>query len=173
GYLYLWFYRDYKKAIADFNASDTLTPDFIDAPQGQSVDYWRGVAYLGLEDYKNSIHSLDKHIEAETLQAGEEWVDQKAFLFRGISYYELKEYEQALINFDKVIKYSKDKTADANYYKALTLQKTGSITTAITHADRALNAFNEGYYNERPYVEEMRQIYIQDLILLKNSLKEK
>jgi tetratricopeptide (TPR) repeat protein len=171
GYLYLWFYRDYEKAIADFNASDTLTPDFIDAPQGQSVDYWRGVAYLGLEDYNNSIRYFDKHIEAETLQAGEEWVDQKAFLFRGISYYELKEYEQALINFDKVIKYSKDKTADANYYKALTLQKTGDIPAAMTHAEKALNAFNKGYYNQRPYVEEMRQIYIQELMALKDLLK--
>ncbi|WP_299211422.1 hypothetical protein [uncultured Dokdonia sp.] len=173
GYLYLWFYRDYEKAIADFNASDTLTPDFIDAPQGQSVDYWRGVAYLGLEDYKNAIYYFNKNIEAETLQAGEEWVDQKAFLFRGISYYELEDYEQALINFDKVIHYSKDKTADAHYYKALTLQKIGNISAARVHADNALKAFNEGYYNERPYVEEMRQLYIQDLMILTDSLKEK
>ena len=48
GYNYLWFYRDYKNAIADFNASDTLTPNFTEAPQGHSVDYWRGIAYLGL-----------------------------------------------------------------------------------------------------------------------------
>ena len=62
GYLYLWFYRDYKKAIEDFNASDTLTPSFIDQPQGHSVDFWRGIAYLGLKDYENSISYWDKHI---------------------------------------------------------------------------------------------------------------
>lgn len=40
GYLQLYFYRDYQKAIADFNASDSITPNHIDSPQGHSVDYW-------------------------------------------------------------------------------------------------------------------------------------
>ncbi|MDC1460459.1 hypothetical protein N8345_01135 [Flavobacteriaceae bacterium] len=34
GYNYLYFYRDYQNANADFNASDTLTPNHIDSPQG-------------------------------------------------------------------------------------------------------------------------------------------
>ena len=87
GYLYLWFYRDYKKAIADFDASDTLT-DYLDHPQGHSVDFWRGIAYLGLKDYENSITYWDKHIKLETEQTGEDWVEFEAFLYRGIAYYE-------------------------------------------------------------------------------------
>ncbi len=46
GYLYPYFYRDNKKAIADFDTTNHLTPDFIYAPQGHSVDYWGGHAYL-------------------------------------------------------------------------------------------------------------------------------
>jgi len=170
GYLYLWFYRDYEKAIEDFNASDTLTPDFIDAPQGKSVDYWRGVAYLGLKNYKKSIIYFNKNIQQETKNGSEEWVDHKAFLFRGISYYELQDYEQAILNFDKVIKYSKDRTADANYYKALTLKKMNKDTLAKISAKKALDDFNSGYANKRPYVEEMKQIYREDITSLIKSL---
>ena len=104
GYLHLWFYRDYKKAIADFDASDTLT-DYIDHPQGHSVDFWRGIAYLGLNDYKNSIAYWYKHIQRETEESGEDWVELEAFLYRGIAYYESGNSEKALENFDKVIHY--------------------------------------------------------------------
>ncbi|MGB1308385.1 MAG: hypothetical protein ACPG6B_05710, partial [Oceanihabitans sp.] len=88
GYLYLWFYRDYKKAIADFDASDVLTPNFIDRPQGHSVDYWRGIAYLGLKDYKKSKAYFEKYIQMEIAESGEDWVELTAFLYYGIAHYE-------------------------------------------------------------------------------------
>ncbi len=84
GYLYLQFFRDYEKAIADFNASDTLTPNFKDAPQGQSVDYWHGIAYLGLGDYTNSLKYFDDYIQTTTAETGEDWVETTAFLYKGI-----------------------------------------------------------------------------------------
>ena len=80
GYNYLWFYRDYKKAIADFDATDTLTPKFTDAPQGHSVNYWRGIAYLGLKDYKNCIAYFDLHIQIEIDELGEDKVTQLSLL---------------------------------------------------------------------------------------------
>lgn len=104
GYLYLWFYRDSEKAIADFNASDSLTA-YIDYPQGHSVDFWRGIAYLGLKDYENSLAFWDKHITKETEDSGEDWVELEAFLYRGIAYYESGNGKKALENFDKVIHY--------------------------------------------------------------------
>ena len=116
GYLYLWFYRDYEKAIADFNASDSLTT-YIDYPQGHSVDFWRGIAYLGLNDYENSIAYWDKHITKETEDSGEDWVELEAFLYRGIAYYEAGNIEKANENFDKLIQYFTN-SADAKYYKA-------------------------------------------------------
>ena len=82
GYNYLWFYRDYKKAIADFDATDTLTPNFIDAPQGHSVDYWRGIAYLGLKEMEKSLAYFDKYINTEIEESGEDWVEVTAFLYR-------------------------------------------------------------------------------------------
>lgn len=168
GYLYLWFYRDYKKAIADFDASDTLT-DYIDHPQGHSVDFWRGIAYLGLNDYENSITFWDKHIKKETEESGEDWVELEAFLYRGIAYYESGNSEKALENFDKVIKYFKQ-SADAKYYKAQILERADEKEEAIALLKDAVVDFNAGFYNNRDYVETLRQLYIEDLEDLKKTL---
>ncbi len=169
GYLYLWFYRDYTKAIQDFNASDTLTPNFIDQPQGHSVDFWRGIAYLGLNDYENSILYWNKHIKKETEEAGEDWVEIEAFLYRGIVYYESGEKEKALENFDKIIEYFKN-SADAKYYLAKIYWENGEKRQALAYIEEAMVDFKAGYFNQRPYVEALRQVYLEDLIHLKSEI---
>ena len=163
GYLYFQFYRDYEKAIADFDASDTLTPNFTDAPQGHSVDYWRGLAYLGLKDYENSIKYLDHYINEVTEENGEDWAEPTAFLYRGIAHYENKNSEAALKDFDKMIFYNRDKTADGSYYKALILFEENKYEEAKKELNTALENFNLGYYNNHHYTEALKQIYIQDL----------
>ena len=172
GYNYLWFYRDYKKAIADFNATDTLTPNFIDAPQGHNVDYWRGIAYLGLNDHEKSNWYFEKHIIKETEDFGEDYVDLTAFLFNGISYYETGNYEKALMNFDKQLKYSRNISADGKYYKAKVLKSQDKIAEAKALINSAIEDFNNGYYNNRAYVETLRQIYLEDLEAFKKELKQ-
>lgn len=170
GYLYLWFYRDYKKAIADFDASDTLTPNFIDAPQGHSVDYWRGIAYLGLRNYEKSNWYFEKHIAKETEDFGEDYVDLTAFLYNGIAYYETGNFEKAHRNFDKQLQYSRNLSADAKYYKALILKEENKTEEAKKLVNSAISDFKTGYFNSRPYVETLRQIYIEDLENLKAEL---
>lgn len=171
GYLYLQFYRDYEKAIIDFDASDSLTPNFKDAPQGHSVDYWRGIAYLGLKDYNNSIKYLDSYISDVTEENGEDWAEPTAFLYRGISHYENKDYEAALKDFNKLILYNKNKTADGSYYKALILfeeEKNGEAKIALK---KAIENFNLGYFNKHDYTEALKQIYIQDLKNLESAIE--
>ncbi len=173
GYLYLWFYRDYKKAIADFDASDVLTPNFIDAPQGLSVDCWRGIAYLGLKDYKKAVFYFDKYIKKETKNFSETSVDVTAFLYQGIAYLELKDYSNAQTCFDLLLKNSYGFSADGKYYNALILSKQGNIKEAKKMIDAALKDFNDGYYNKRPYIEALRQLYLGDYNNLKLSLSKK
>ena len=170
GYNYLWFYRDYERAIADFDATDTLTPNFKDAPQGHSVDYWRGIAYLGLNNHERSISYFDEYITSEVEEFGEDWVEVTAFLYRGIAYYEIGNFEEALSNFDKQLKYSRGRSADAKYYKALIFKSQNKTEEAKSLLDGALDDYNIGYYNNRPYVETLRQIYPEDIEVLKASL---
>ncbi|MCD8417219.1 hypothetical protein J2Q11_05945 [Tenacibaculum finnmarkense genomovar finnmarkense] len=171
GYLYLWFYRDYKKAIADFDMSDVLTPNFIDAPQGLSVDCWRGIAYLGLNDYQKAIFYFDKYIKKEIKDFSENSVDVTAFLYQGIAYLELENYAKAEASFNKMIKNSYGFSADAKYYKALILSKKGKTKEAKVMLNSALKDFNDGYYNKRPYIEALRQLYLGDYQELEASLE--
>lgn len=171
GYNYLWFYRDYNKAIADFDASDTLTPNFTDAPQGHSVDYWRGIAYLGLRDYEKSISYFDKYLTQITEESGEDWAEPTAFLYRGIAYYEKRNFEEALKDFDKLLFYNKDRSADGKYYKALILKEKEDCETARQLLAEAETDFANGYYNNRHYVETLYQIYPQDFEKLNTELK--
>ena len=169
GYNYLWFYRDYKRAIADFDATDTLNPNFIDQPQGHSVDYWRGIAYLGLKDYKNSLHYFNKYIDTETKEWGEDIVEVTGFLYRGIALYDTGKYDKALEDFDKLLKYNRGQSADSKYYKALILKNT-EPSNAKSLIASAIVDFKNGYYNQRPYVETLRQIYLEDLENLQKDL---
>lgn len=170
GYLYLWFYRDYKRAIADFDASDILTPDFIDAPQGHSVDYWRGIAYLGLNNYEKSNWYFEKHIAKETEEFGEDYVDVTAFLYNGISYFEAENYEKANANFSKQLEYSRNLSADAKYYKAQILKAQNKKEEALKTINDAILDYENGYNNKRAYVETLRQLYYEDLLNLKDSI---
>lgn len=172
GYLYLWFYRDYKKAIRDFNASDTLTPNFIDAPQGHSVDYWRGIAYLGLKEYTNSIFYFDKHIKKVSEDSGEDWVEPNTFLYLGIGYYENAEFEKAKLSILKSLQSFKDFSADAHYYLALLQLRDNNYELALGSIAKAIENYETGYYERRDYVEAIRQVYPEQLSALKSKIIE-
>ncbi|MDH7446416.1 tetratricopeptide repeat protein [Aquimarina sp. 2201CG14-23] len=172
GYLYLWFYRDYKKAIEDFNASDSLTPNFVDAPQGHSVDYWRGIAYLGLKEYSNSRHYFNKHVAKVTESSGEEWVEPNAFLYIGIGYYENSERKLAKESFLKALVNFKGFSADAHYYMALLELEDNNYEAALLSINKAIENYEMGYYEKRDYVEVIRQIYPEQLTEVKDRIKE-
>ena len=167
GYLYLQFYRDYDKAIADFDASDTLTPNFIDAPQGHSVDYWRGIAYLGKKDYVSSIEYFSKYIKTTTEEVGEDWAEPTAFLYKAIAHYEAGDFENSEIAIDKFLLYNQEKTADGQYYKAkLELQKS-DCTAAKERLDLAYTNFKTDNVFRHVYTEVLRQLYMGNLDELK------
>jgi len=172
GYLYLYFYRDYKKAIADFNATDSLTPNYIDAPQGHSVDFWRGHAYFGLKEYEQSIYYYKKHIAKVTEESGEDWVEVNAFLYLGIALFEMGKLEESKRYIDKTLLYAENKSAEAHYYKAQILMKLGQKGQALVHINQSLKDFKSKYYNRRNYVESIRQVYVEEIEELKKVLEE-
>ncbi|MBP2833256.1 tetratricopeptide repeat protein [Aquimarina sp. U1-2] len=171
GYLYLYFYRNYKKAIEDFNATDILTPNFDDTPQGQSVNYMRGLAYLGLKDYTKSKSFFDTYINDQIKASGEDYVDVTAFLYRGIVAYLEKDYNKAIEDFHKVLKYSGNHYADAHFYLSKCFLKQKDINNARRHITKAIEDFNTGFVHKRGYVEVLYQIYIQDLEELKKLIE--
>ncbi|MAU14887.1 MAG: hypothetical protein CMH46_05030 [Muricauda sp.] len=169
GVIYLKVYRDYNKAIEDLDAADKLTPDFVDYVAGHSIDFWKGMTYLGLNDYENCIAFYNKHINKETEETGEDWVEIEAFLYRGIAHYESGNALEARKNFEKILFYTQN-SADAKYYLSKILKDNGAIDSARTYINQAKEDYQAGYYNQRNYVEALRQIYWDDLVELEKSL---
>ncbi|WKN46344.1 tetratricopeptide repeat protein [Tunicatimonas pelagia] len=162
GYLYLYFYRDYERAIADFNATDTLTPDFTDYPQAQSVDYMRGLCYYGLEDYSMALQFFTRYVDEVTQEKDESFVDTYAFLYRGLTHEKLNQPDDALADFDRALKYY-PQLSDCYYHKSRIHYQRGENAQALQLVQEAEKYFQQGYFHLRPYVEVQEQIYQYDI----------
>tara|TARA_R100000149_G_C5855031_1_gene122608 strand:+ start:148 stop:447 length:300 start_codon:yes stop_codon:yes gene_type:complete len=86
-------------------------------------------------------------------------VEPTAFLYRGIAYYENNNFEKALTDFEKVLLYNNNRSADAKYYQALILKSEGKNKEAIALLNNAIEDYQAGSYNNRHYVETLRQLY--------------
>ncbi|WP_436514688.1 tetratricopeptide repeat protein [Ekhidna sp. To15] len=161
GYIYLYFYRDYYRAMEDFNYADELRGE-VDFSQGQNHDYMRGICYYGLEDYQAANESLDKYINKVVEEEGEEWVDVYALLYKGLALIKLERLDEAMTAFDKALKYYKN-LSDCFYHKARIYVARGQFDLAMKNLRLAEQYHQEGYYHQRPYVEVLEQIYIQDI----------
>ncbi|MDQ3394697.1 MAG: tetratricopeptide repeat protein [Bacteroidota bacterium] len=171
GYNYLYFYRDYERAIADFNATDTLTLNSTDYPQGQSVDYMRGLCYYGLNDDAVALKFFSKYIEEVTLEKDESWVDVYAFLYRGLTFERLGNTETAIVDFNKALKYYPT-FSDPFYHLSRIYNKRGDYKKAKEFIEEAKKFFKQGYYHQRPYIEVQEQIYLVDIENLEKLIDE-
>lgn len=162
GYMYLYFYRDYERAIADFDALDALTPNFVDYPQATSIYFMKAVAFLMLEDYDQALSLLDQHITEELRTTTEDFIDLKTFVFQGIAHYKKGDLDLAKKSFDRGTK-NTPYSADLWYWTAKLAAETGDKATAQNAIEKAKTQFDKEYFNNRPYVEEFFQIYELDI----------
>jgi Tfp pilus assembly protein PilF len=168
GYLYLYFYRDYPRAIADFNLTDSVTGT-ISYSQGQNHDYMRGIAYYGLKDYPQALRSLSLYIDSTIAKDGEEWVDAFAVLYRALSYEKLQDEMNMKVELLRALRIYSD-MADAHYHLARLAYKSGDKAKAQELIRKAETNFKAGYYHNRPYVEVLEQIYLKDITELSYNI---
>jgi len=171
GYLKLFFYRDYESAIADFNATDTLTPGFIDYPQSMSVDYLRGLAYFQLGEEEKALDYYTKYINEVTAKSGEDWVDVFAFIHRAILFMKLREYEKAVVDLEKCLKYYPS-SSDAYYHLAMINFEQGRKQIAKEQIAKAKSLFEKGYYMHQPYVEAFGQIDLYAIEVIEKKVTD-
>lgn len=171
GYNYLFFYKDFRRAISDFDATDTLTKGFTDFPQAMSVDFLRGICYYGLESYDTALVFLQRYIDAELQGSGGlDFIDQNAFLYKGRIHQKLNNHDSALLAFNTGLKIF-DQSSDLHYHKSYSFLAQGKLTLAKSEAQLAKQYFDLGYAHRRPYIEVLDQIYDYDIIELFQLLK--
>lgn len=161
GYLYLYFYRDYPRAIADFNTLDSIT-GVIGNSQAQDHDYMRGIAYYGLKDYQTAKDYLLRYIQRIQEEAGAEWVDVYAHLYLLFCHKQLQEDRSVQIQIKACLELYPD-LADAHYQQALLYLKQKQYGLARTSLTKAQKNYEIGFYHNRPYIEVLEQLYPEDL----------
>lgn len=169
GYLYLYFYRDYERALTDFNRLDTITPGVVDYPQSTSVEFMRGICYLQLDQYEEAIDYFDRHIVHEDSVAGFDYIPAETFLFRGIALWRKGDLAEAQRSFETGIELE-SYNADLHYWLAKLYLEIGDRREAQRYLTLAKKAFDKGDYNRRPYVEEFYQLYAEDFTDLQEKL---
>jgi len=170
-YLYLYFYRDYPRAIADFNHSDSIVGS-VGYSQGQNHDYMRGIAYYGLKDYPQALQSLSLYIDSCIADQGEEWVDAFAVLYRALAYEKLGDIYNMEEDLNRALRIYPS-MADAYFHLARLAYAERELTKALALLESAETNFRDGYFHNRPYVEVLEQIYLEDLEELKMKVKQK
>ena len=169
GYLYLFFYRDYERALADFDATDILTPNMVDYPQSLSVDYLRGICYLQLDQPDKALEYFDQHIQYESSTSGLEYVSPQTFLYKGITHLNKKEVAAAEAAFRQGLANNRE-NADLLYWLAKLKLQQSDKAEAFQLVGEAKRQFENGNYNFRAYVEEFYQIYLPDITALEEEI---
>lgn len=161
-YCWLYFYRDYERALADIDRFDALTPGFVDYPQSTSVNYMRGICYLQLGKYDESIEYLTEHLEKEVGDVGHKYIDAMPYMLLGVAYHKNGAFEKADSMYTLGLEHN-ETTSDLYYYKAKNLQQMGEVDQAKNVLLFANEWYQKGAKNGRPYVEEFYAIYQKDL----------
>lgn len=166
GWIRLRKMRDYDKALIDFNRLDSLTPNVIDAPWGEDIDFLRGECFFGKKQYQKAIESFDQNIKNQK----ENWVDVHSFVYLGLCEYELGNYEGSIIEFQRAIEKSGN-IPESYFGMAKAYQKLGKIEKARQNVLKAEK--NIHYKRDDVYNEFLNEIYLSEIIELKNQLQAK
>lgn len=165
GWIRLRKMRDYDKALLDFDILDSLTPNVVDAPWGEDINFLRGECYFGKKDFHKAIEFFNRHIKDQT----EEWADIYSFVYLGICHYKLGNYEKSITDFKRALKQSPN-IPESYFGLARAYQKVGQIDKArenIQKAEDYIGSKREDYYNEF-----LNEIYLSEVLELKQVLEK-
>ncbi|MEO1258525.1 MAG: tetratricopeptide repeat protein [Bacteroidota bacterium] len=162
GYNYLFFYRDYERALQDFIEMDNLTPGVVDHPQALNIDYLKAICYLKMGDHQNALQFFNKQIKYEMESVGVEYMEPVSFLYRGIAYWEIGEFAKAKRSFEMALENDR-KNADAAFWLAKYWLQAGNQKKAKEMIAIAKDFSIKGYDLRRPYVEAFYQTYLADI----------
>lgn len=162
GWVLLYYYHDYNKALECLEKYDALTPNFSDAPAGEDIHFQKGQCYMQLGLLEKAMAEFDTYIGETARSHGEDWVDPYTFVYKGRCLDRLNRHEEALVCYDKAIRYYKYNT-EAHYYKALSLLRLKRENEAKEHLQKALELARQNYFYRDVYVAFFEAVYLQDI----------
>ncbi|MDO6489861.1 MULTISPECIES: tetratricopeptide repeat protein [Cellulophaga] len=166
GWIRLRKMRDYYKALEDFDQLDSLTPNFVDAPWGEDIDFLRGECYFGKKEYKKAIDFFNRNIKNQK----EDWADIHSFVYLGLCEYQLGNYEKAITEFQRALKQTEN-VPESYFGMAKAYQKLGQIEKVKENILKAENSIH--YKRDDVYNEFLNEIYLSEILEFKQKLNNK
>ncbi|MGB0887261.1 MAG: tetratricopeptide repeat protein [Vicingaceae bacterium] len=164
GWLLLYYYRDYEKALAILEKYDALTPNFSDAPMGEDIHYLKGLCQMQMNNHQIAVNEFDAYINNLATTHGEDFVDIYTFVQKGRCLTKLGKFEEAILSYKKAIKYYKN-CSEAYYFMGLTQLEMNQKEDACVSLNTALNLIQKGFKSSDNYVEYFHEIYPQQIRL--------
>jgi tetratricopeptide (TPR) repeat protein len=158
GWVILYYYRDYEKALKILEQVDAYTPNFSDAPSGEDIHYLKGLCHMQMQHPQKAIDEFNTYINNLATTHGEDFVDVYTFVQKGRCLTQLGRFEEAITSFQKAIRYYEDCT-EAHYFMGITQMKMNNQLEACLNFNIALDMINRGEKSNDVYVELFHEIY--------------
>lgn len=162
GWLLLYYYRDYEKALEVLEMHDALTPNFSDEPMGENINYLKGLAKMQLDSLEPALVEFNFYIDEVGLEHGEDWVNIDAYINKGTVLAKLNRHAEAVETYKKAIKHFESST-EGYYYLGLSQMRLGELEEAMKSLNVAKGLIDQNRKQSDGYVELFHEVYKQDI----------
>lgn len=162
GWLLLYYYHDYEKALKVLDKFDQTTPNFADAPVGENIHYLKGLANMQLGRFDKAIELFDQCIKETDSTFGEGWVNIYTYIEKGRCKEKLGFSEEAIATYRKAIE-EYPQCTEAYYYSGISYLTLENTDSAKTNFLKAKSLVDKGYKSSEVYVETFHEVYKQDI----------
>lgn len=155
GWLLLYYYRDYERALEKLETYDNFTPNTPDFCWGEHINYLKGLCHKQMGNYEKAIEEFSNVIAYEA-----EFVDMYAYVYRGICYQKLAQHDLAIKDFDRAIQ-EYDKCSMAYFYKGLSYKAIDLPKLYKASIYEAKSLVEKGFYKRHDYHEAFDGISLE------------
>jgi tetratricopeptide (TPR) repeat protein len=170
GWVLLYYYRDYEKALKHLNHYDDLTPQDVDAPVGENIHFLKGLCYFQIGQYLNAIKEFEINEKFEISHFGQKNCNTYIYFYIARNYEKMNDFKKAEIYYKKAIKQSQF-PVEANYYLGILNIKNQKTKLGTKRLQSALSFIKQGYKQQDIYIELFDEVYQPQIEEALNFLK--
>ncbi len=158
GWVLLYYYRDYIKALKHLNHYDDLSPQDVEAPVGENIHFLKGLCYYQMEQYQNAISEFIINEKFEVSHFGQKNCNTYIYFYIARCYEKSNDFKQAEVYYKKAIKQTQF-PVEANYYLGLLYIKNNKADKGKKLLQNALSFVKRGYKQQDIYIELFDEVY--------------
>lgn len=169
GWVLLYYYRDYPKALEYLNMYDDFTPNFSDFPVGENIHYLKGLAFMKMNQLDSALTEFNGYIKEENDAGAADFIDVAVFIHRGRILAQRNQYSEAIKSCKKAIEVN-SKCLEAYYFVAESQANNNEFELALKNIDVAESLYRSNLKASDIYVELFHEIFLEDIIELKKHI---